>query len=183
MNPFLKYILTFLVVFCVLYYGTFGFIGLAAPGGYYVPFFDHYLNYPAWLRASILTGSQGVLYLLGFHAYRPDQHLLVLPDGTAVRMVYACLGYGIMSFWAAFVLANKGTWKKKAAWIVGGLLAIWLINISRVSTLLLANSKHKTMPFGLDNHTWFNVCAYIMVFVMIWLYDRSFKEKSKQHVG
>ena len=157
----------------MLYYGTFAYIGITAPGGYYVPFLDHYLNYPAWLRTSLLVGSQALLGIFGFHASRPDSYLINLPDGTSVRMVYACLGYGIMSFWAAFVFANRGTWKKKALWIAGGLLSIWFINVVRVSVLLVATSRRQAMPWKIDHHTFFNICAYILVFVMIMLYDRS----------
>ena len=183
MNPFIKYLLTFLIVFCILYFGTTAFIGLAAPGGYYVPVFDHYLNYPSWLRASILIGSKVLLNIFGYHPFRPDQYLLSLPGGASVRMVYSCLGYGIMSFWAAFVFANKGSWKRKAVWILGGLLAIWFINVVRVSVLLVANSKSAAMPLGIDHHTWFNICAYALVFLMIWMYDRSGSRGVVSHGG
>lgn len=29
------------------------------------------------------------------------------------------------------------------------------------------------MPLGIDHHTWFNIFAYIFIFIMIWIYDRS----------
>ena len=121
-------------------------------------------------------GSQGLLTLFGYATHRPDSHLIVMPNGVYVRMVYACLGYGIMSFWAAFVFANRGSWKRKTIWILGGLLAIWFINVMRISFLLVANSEHKSMPLGIDHHTWFNMCAYGLIFGMIYLYDRNMKK-------
>lgn len=179
-NLYSRYLAKFLVAFCLLYFGTEAFIGLAAPGGFYISFFDHYLNYIAWLRASILIGAKTLLAVFGYEAYRPDKFLLKLANGEGVRMVYACIGYGIMSFWIAFVFANKGRWQKKAKWISGGLLSIWLINVIRVSVLLLANSKNKRMPLGIDHHTWFNIAAYLLIFVLIYFYDRSsFKRPPK----
>ena len=157
------------------------FIGLAAPEHYYIRFFDKYLNYPSWLRWSLLTGSQGMLKLLGYESYRPDKFLLVLKSGAGVKLGYSCLGYGVMSFWVAFVFANKGGWQRKTKWITGGLLAIWLINIFRISFLIIANSRHIGMPFGLDHHTWFNILAYIMIFVLIYFYARLTNSQIKAH--
>lgn len=184
-NSFFIYLIKFLLVFCVLYFGTEAFIGLTAPGGLYVPFLDHHLNFIAWLRASILIGSKTLLAILGYEAFRPDEFLLKLKNGEGVRMVYACIGYGIMSFWIAFVFANRGSWQKKAKWIAGGLLSIWLINVIRVSLLLIANSKNKRMPFGIDHHTWFNIIAYLVIFILIYFYERSsFKSLHKfSHVN
>jgi exosortase/archaeosortase family protein len=101
-----------------------------------------------------------------------------MSGGEGVRMVYSCIGYGVMSFWAAFIIANRGSWKKKTAWIAGGLTAIFLINVLRLSLLLLAAQKHWAIPFGWDHHTWFNIVAYSFIFGMIYFYDRSIKKTS-----
>ena len=37
---------------------------------------------------------------------------LFMKDGTGVNIVFSCVGYGVMSFWGAFVIANQGQWKK-----------------------------------------------------------------------
>lgn len=91
-------------------------------------------------------------------------------------MVYSCIGYGVMSFWAAFILANRGNWRKKTIWITGGLLCLWAINVLRVGLLLLAAKKNWSFPLGWDHHTWFNVVAYALIFGMIYFYDRSFQK-------
>jgi exosortase/archaeosortase family protein len=98
-------------------------------------------------------------------------------------MVYSCIGYGVMSFWVAFIFANKGTFKKKFLWISGGILVLWIINVLRVSLLLLAINKNWKIPLGWDHHTWFNIVAYSLIFLMILLYDRSFKRVIKSNVN
>jgi exosortase/archaeosortase family protein len=82
----------------------------------------------------------------------------------------------------AFVVANKGRWVKKLIWVVGGLLALWFINTVRITLVLVAINKGWPMPLGIDHHTWFNICAYLLIFLMIWLYDRSFKRLHGQSV-
>ena len=97
-------------------------------------------------------------------------------NGEGVQMVYACLGYGVTSFWLAFVFANRGSWKRKMIWMFIGAGMLWIINVFRISLVLLANSKHWAVPLGWDHHTWFNIVAYGMIFGMMWLYDRKNKK-------
>jgi exosortase/archaeosortase family protein len=111
-------------------------------------------------------------------SFKNDYTLAMDGSGVGVRMVYSCIGYGVMSFWAAFVFANKGSWQKKTGWILGGLTALWIINILRVGLLLLATHKHWPIPFSWDHHTWFNIFAYALIFIMIYFYDRSNKKNS-----
>ena len=167
------YLVKFFVIFCLLYFGTEAVEGLAAPDHYYSPFIQHYLDYPSWLRASLLIGSKILLSVFGYNAIIPDHYHLQIVNGVSVQLIYACLGIGVSSFWFAFVVANKGSWKKKSLWVAGGLLIIWLINIVRISLVLLANDSGRAMPLGLDNHTFFNVLAYVAIFGLIYFYDRS----------
>lgn len=90
-------------------------------------------------------------------------------------MVYSCLGYGVTSFWLAFVFANTGSWKKKLLWMLGGALALLVINILRLAFVALASHKGWAYPLGWDHHTWFNIAAYGMIFLMIFFYDRRLK--------
>lgn len=84
----------------------------------------------------------------------------------------SCVGYGVYSFWIAFVAANTGTFWKKIRWIGMGLLILWFINVIRITLFLLAINKGWPMPLGLDHHTWFTIVAYGMIFILIWLYDK-----------
>lgn len=84
-----------------------------------------------------------------------------------------CVGYGVYSFWIAFVAANSGKPLKKALWIVSGVVALWLINVIRITLFLVAINKGWPMPLGINHHTWFNIVAYLLIFLLMWLYDRS----------
>lgn len=181
-NPVLKYLFRFLGLFCFFYFGTKAIIGLAAPVGYYVPFIDHYFNYIAWLRSSLLLGARAVVSVSGFETQVVNIYSLKVLNGRGVHIGFDCLGYGVFSFWAAFIIANQGSWIKKIRWLAGGLFLIWLINVVRISFLLIAINKHWPMPWGFDHHTWFNIAAYGGVFTMIYFYDQSYKKiLSGQH--
>ena len=171
---FLIYLLKFIGAFCFIYYGTKAVIGISVPGRYYSPFVHEYLDYISWLRASLLHGSKALLRLSGYPAYLSSNYQLGI-DGVGVRIVYSCLGYGIMSFWLALIFANKGTFTKKLLWMIGGLLCVWLINIARICMMLLVTHKHSEMPLGIDHHTWFNLASYVLIFILMYFFDRSQK--------
>jgi exosortase/archaeosortase family protein len=169
------YLLKFIGAFCFFYYGTLAIIGLSAPEGYYSSFVDNYLNFIPAFRNFILFATKQVLAILGYESFQKTATQLRIVGGGGVNIVYSCLGYGVTSFWLAFVFANTGTWKKKLAWMVGGALVLLVINVLRVSLVALASHNRWAFPLGLDHHTWFNIAAYGMIFLMIWVYDRGNK--------
>ena len=171
---FFLYIIKFGIIFCILYFGTLAVIGLSTPESYYSPFVAKYLDYVGLLRSSLINASKSLLSLFNFNTLITDKYTLISHHG-GIRMVYSCIGYGVMSFWAAFVLANKGSWIKKLKWLLAGWLAIWIINVLRISILVIAINKRWEMPLGWDHHTWFNIAAYLLIFILIYFYDRSSK--------
>ena len=174
-NPFFLYILKFAGIFCVCYYGTIAMIGLAAPGGYHVPFIEKYLDYVHWIKLSLMYGPALILSLFGINTHMDPGYLIHFAPGEGVVIAMDCVGYGVYSFWIAFIAANTGTWMRKAKWILFGLLGLWFINVLRVTLLLTAINKNWPMPLGLDHHDWFNIFAYLLIFTMIWWYDKTGK--------
>lgn len=168
---FLHYTLRFLLTFCILYYGTIAFIGLTAPGGFYWAFADHYLNYVSWLRWLLLHSAAAVLKLAGFAVYLKDIYTIRMQNGAGVHVGYDCIGYGVMIFWFSFVLANQLSLKRKIKWIIGGLLMIWIINVVRICLMLVAVNQQWKSLFNFDNHTWFNIVAYLAIFTMMYFFD------------
>lgn len=175
-NYFIRYFIKFIGIFSLLYFGTKALIGLSSPGGYYIPFIDHYFNYISWLRASLLFALQLLFSLTGIAVYNKNIYTISIHNGSGLHIVYSCLGYGVMSFWAAFVLANGGSKLKKTGWLLLGLLVIWSINVMRLFIFMLSNNNHWKIPFGVDHHTLFNVFAYSGIFIMMYIFDRSGKQ-------
>lgn len=165
------YLAKFLGLFFLLFYGTEAVIALSSPGGYYNPWIAQYLNFIDPFRQLLLKAVQWLLRTLGFQTYFKDSFTLSFVNGRGVRMVYSCLGYGVMSFWIAFVVANRGGWKRKMIWMLGGCLVLCGLNILRIGLVLVATNKHWPVPLGWDHHTWFNIIAYLFIFVMMYGYD------------
>ncbi len=169
------YFLKFIGAFCVLYFGTKAIIGLTVPGGFYSPFIAKYVDYPALLRSSLLNGTRLMVLIFGYQTYLRDAYHVTMVNGNGVHLVYACLGYGLFSFWIAFIFANQGNLLKKTAWILGGCFFIWLINVARISLVLVSSNEKWAKSFSMEQHTLFNVVVYVFIFLMIWVFQRSEK--------
>jgi len=182
-NKIIIRVLKFLIIFCFFYFGTLAIIGLSAPVGYYSPFVAQHLNFIGWLRGSLLSGAKLALSLFNYRVYFEDDYVLRIQNGSAIRMVYSCVGYGIMSFWAAFILANTAPETRKLKWLIGGWLMIWCINVIRVCLVLVSNNNNWSMPSGFDHHTWFNIIAYFFVFVLIYFYDVLENKLTKPYIN
>ena len=177
-NNFAIYLLKFLLTFCILYYGTIAWIGITSPGGgYYSAFAHKYLDYVSLMRSVLLHASKFLLNILGYDVHLHNIDSIKLPDGRGGHVGYDCIGYGVMSFWLAFIVANKVNFSKSMKWIIGGLLAIWIINVGRIALMLISIQQNWSTPFNLDNHTLFNIVAYTVIFTMIYLFDRSQKRE------
>ncbi|MEO7801789.1 MAG: hypothetical protein ABIR81_07305 [Ginsengibacter sp.] len=149
-------------------------IGLCAPGKYYSAFADHYLNYIDLLRSSLLNTAKILTGIFGFDTYFVNEYTLRVVNGSGIKMIYSCLGIGVMSFWTAFIIANNEKAGNKLKWLIIGLIMLWTINVLRITFLLIANNKHWPIPF-FDHHTWFNFLAYGLIFLLMWLYDKHHK--------
>jgi exosortase/archaeosortase family protein len=147
-------------------------IGLAAPGGHYSTLVAKYLDYVSWIKVSLMNATGLFLSVFNIPTHTEPGFLIRINGGRGVIIAMSCVGFGVYSFWISFVAANNGKFWKKIRWIIIGLFALWLINDIRITLFLLALNKGWPMPLGIDHHTWFNIFAYLLIFIMIGLYDR-----------
>ena len=179
-KDFLKYVLILLVVYVVLDYGTYAFIGITTPDGkYYVSFFDEYFNYVKVLRLIILAGSQFWMSVLGYETYLQDAYTIKVVNGASVRLVYSCLGYGVISFWIAFIAANQVNIYFKLKWLVIGIFFIIFSNTIRISFLLIANENKWPKVFNIDHHTVYNIINYVLLIILIFIFQNQLTKMKK----
>jgi len=177
-KKFLFFIGKLLGAYLLLYYGTIAIIGIAAPGGLYSPFVEQYLDYVSWIKRSLMAGTSWLVGLFGYDTITEPGFLVRVTGKRGVIIAMSCVGYGVYSFWIAYVVANTMALKKKLLWMVGGVLALWAINVIRISMFLIAINKNSTMPFGIDHHTWFNIVAYGFIFLMIYFFNRQLNKQN-----
>ena len=166
-TPSRKHFFYFLLLFLLFYYGNLAYMAVIDHRGFvYSPFLDNHLNYINWLRDSILYTSAFVNRCFGLSAQVSMPYRMVTNNGTWVETVYACLGLNLFSFWAAFVLSDPGSHYRKIWWTLGGIVAIWVINVFRMAMLLMALEYNWRSIALVDHHTQFNILAYVVIGLM-----------------
>jgi len=163
----LKFVFSFIILFAIFYYFNIFYFGVTAPGGYYSAFLNDHLNYIRWLREGLLNISAQIINRLGFAAITDEYDLLVAGHG-AIRLVYSCLGLGIISFFAAFVLSYPKRWKSKLIFLIAGILGIEILNIARFVLLALFWQRHGLIV--LDQHAIFNMIVYVIIAVSLYFW-------------
>ena len=148
-----RYIVRFLLLFSLLYYGSYAVIGVSAPGGkYYSEVVSRYADYPAWLRTGLLHTSAFVLRMAGHEPKVEAPYKVRISNGRGVKLVYSCLGIGLLSFWMA---------------------GIFLVNVGRLVMLVLSANGYWTWKTDTDHHTLFNIACYLLILSMMLLFDRT----------
>jgi exosortase/archaeosortase family protein len=174
------FIIKFLILFNILYWGTFILIGISSPGNYYSPFVSQYLDYVSWIRMSLIKGASLIAQLFGFTTVYEPNYLVRVVNGRGVIIAYDCAGYGVMSFWTAFVLTWPSGLSFRLKWLLSGLIILWLINVFRIGLFLVAINKKWKMPLGIDHHTWFNIVSYFFIFTMMYYFNRNDEKRDAQ---
>ncbi|MCY7291608.1 MAG: exosortase/archaeosortase family protein, partial [Ferruginibacter sp.] len=128
------------------------------------------------LRSSLILTTKWVVSFFGINAVRTDEYVLRIPDANGIRIVYSCLGFGVMSFWIAYMVATLAKIKSKVKWLFGGLILIFTINVIRISMVLVSGNKGWRFPLGWDHHTWFNIVAYCAIFAMMYFFEKEIKK-------
>lgn len=167
-KAFIQFVVKFLGFFALFYLGTLLVIGLAAPGGWHSQMVDQYFDYVSGIKHSLTWAAGGILHLFGITTSTEPGFLLRIKGGRGVIIAMDCVGYGVYSFWLAWVLAHAWHWKRFLVWGLGGLLLLWFINVLRITGYLWVINQYREMPLGIDHHTWFMVAAYGVIGVMMW---------------
>lgn len=167
-EPYLKFVILFLALYFLFNYFNEFYIGITAKGGIYVPFLDENLNYITWWRNFYLKTSAQILRWLGYIAITNETDLLVVGRG-GIRLVYSCLGYGLMSIFAAFCLSFPSPFKHRWIFMLSGLVFIQAMNILRFIWLALYWDRANPL-FGMDHHDLFNIIIYVLLFGICYLW-------------
>ena len=175
-NPSIRFVVLFLGLFSLFYYFNIFYMGITAPGNYYSPFLDENLNYISGFRNFLIAVSAWVLRIFDYQVFTSDTTLHALNAG-GINVVYSCLGFGVMSFFVAFVIAWPERSVKSKLWFIpAGLILIQVLNIVRfiMITLFWRNSPYRSV---IDHHTLFNVILYAILLASIYFWINNLNSK------
>jgi exosortase/archaeosortase family protein len=175
----LKFLLRLFTLYLCFRFINWLWVALITPEGYYSSIIDNYFDYVTPLKLSLLHAGKFLAQLLGVSSVLLDGSIIKVQNGGQLIMAWACCGLEIMSFWAAFALADTTPLKTKLYWCLGGLFSIWVINCLRIALLVIAKQNKWQEMLNLDQHDLFNFIAYSFVFLLMFIYYK----KNKRELG
>jgi len=166
-NPQTRFVIIFICLFLLFYYFNVIMWGLVTPGGAYSPFLAHHFDYIGSLRSFLVVVSTKIINAIGYVAIHDTDEILVAGHGI-IRISYDCFGLGVMSFFAAFVIAYPKPFKQKIIVMVIGLISIQLLNLCRF--VILAIYLRASKVHLVDHHTIFNIFIYIVISLSLYFW-------------
>lgn len=176
-KPELQFSIRFILLFALFYFFNLYYNGLMLSGGNYNDFLSKNFNYIQGLRNILLHASSAGLQFLGYPTKINNYSLLVVGHNK-INLAYDCLGLGVMSFLAAFVLTYPTQVKAKLKLFLFLTIGFQLLNILRFMFLALFWKGEGSNP--INHHTIFNLTIYIIIAVTlyIWIEKSTIKKAS-----
>lgn len=143
---------------------------MSTGGRFYNEYIATNLDYIQALKSSLIIPAVWIIKLFGFYTVYNEMDVMVV-NGPYLRINYACLGLGVMSFLAAFVIAFPASLKPKLKLLVFGLIMIYLLNVLRIAALgvLLGFFESQRSNFTY-HHEIFNIIVYICIFILLYIW-------------
>lgn len=167
----LKFIVSLLILYLIFSQGNLFMNSVMSPGSrFYNGYIADNLNYIQALKTALIKPSVWLIKLSGFYAIHNQQDVMVI-SGPLLRINYSCLGLGVMSFLAAFVLSFPASWKETLKMLVVGVVVIYVLNICRIAGLgILFGTFSSSRSYFDYHHEIFNIIVYIIIFIMLYIW-------------
>ena len=167
----IKFVFALFILYILFSQGNLFMNSVMSPGSrfYNVYIADHF-DYIQGLKTALIVPAVWIIKAFGFYAIHNEMDVMVV-SGPYLRVNYSCLGLGVMSFLAAFVLAFPAPWKSTFKMLVIGFIAIYVLNVLRIAGLgvLLGFFKSQRNNFTY-HHEIFNIIVYICIFAMLYFW-------------
>lgn len=167
----IKFVVALLILYILFSQGNLFMNSVMTPGSrFYNAYIADHFDYIQGLKTALIVPAVWIIKAFGFYAIHNEMDVMVV-SGPYLRVNYSCLGLGVMSFLAAFVLAFPAPWKSTFKMLVIGFIAIYLLNVLRIAGLgiLLGFFKSQRNNFTY-HHEIFNIIVYICIFAMLYFW-------------
>lgn len=177
-KPLILFVLkTLAILLGLLFFKTIHRLLLDAPYDFWISSFLRNLNIYAVVADTIIFPVKWLLAIIGYDSVIYER-IISIPGYRGVEIQGPCMGFDVISIFVAFLVAypGKATVFQKVTFIVGGILLIHLLNISRVTALLINNIYN--VPLPMNHHDLYNIIIYSFIIGFFYLWIKYFSKPS-----
>lgn len=176
----IKFVVALFILYILFSQGNLFMNSVMTPGSrFYNAYIADHFDYIQGLKTALIVPAVWIIKAFGFYAIYNEMDVMVV-SGPYLRVNYSCLGLGVMSFLAAFVLAFPAPWKSTFKMLIIGFIAIYVLNVLRIAGLgvLLGFFKSQRNNFSY-HHEIFNIIVYVCIFTMLYIWIRKSTKLAK----
>lgn len=168
----LRFFLILVLGYLVFNYFFKFWIGLCAPEGIYWAFANEHLNFIRTYRHFLIGGTGIICDIFGLKYIYNDTAIRIVGHG-GIKIVYSCLGYGIISILMALAIAvPHQKIKNRILFLLIGFILFTLLNIVRL--FVVSFYAREASKMSLDHHSAFNAFCYLLILLgMYWWIQKS----------
>lgn len=123
----------------------------------------------AWISKGVLELSRVLLAVFGYTTYVYERYIYTA--NAAIFFSDTCAGIELMLIYASFIAILNG--KFKAWFIAGGIVLIFLMNVLRISLImiyLIHNGGHYNLPINIHDIYTYPVYLVTLILWVIWIH-------------
>lgn len=165
------FVVKLLVLYLLFSQGNLFMNSVMSEGGkFYNEYITQHFNYIQGLKNALIKPAVWIIKSVGFYAIHNETDVMVV-NGPYLRVNYDCIGLGVMSFLAAFIMAFPAKLKAKIRLFIIGMIMIYVLNVLRIAGLglLLRIFKSQRSNFTY-HHEIFNIIVYVLIFILLYLW-------------
>ena len=127
-----------------------------------------------WISLNIVEQTAGLLALFDAPVFMYDR-VVGLAGNGGIEIVDGCNGIAAMGLFIGFVVAFPGKWINRLIFILFGTLVIYIVNVSRILTLVL--TQEYWPQFFSITHDYSTTSIFYMVIFGLWIIWSNYGEK------
>lgn len=135
----------------------------------------------------LTSHSAFLMKLFGIGVKIVESRYMLLENSVGnIRIDQPCLAIDLMFMFAFLIISYPSSYKLKAIFGIGGIIAIHFLNVLRVTgvAIVLVKYPNRVWPLVDRHHLIFDTSVYILIFLMFvlftWLSNKYLKAKAEQ---
>ncbi len=143
------------------------YMGVLVPEGkVHSTWLSEHADFVSLFRRFLLWGGTRFSSLLGYPATH-DDYMIYVEGVAGVRIIYTCLGFGLISAYTALLLGWPGRWQQRLISGAIGIVMIIVLNMMRLGGLaVLFVTGHYDLFDNVNHHDIFNGIVLFICFLL-----------------
>lgn len=121
------------------------------------------------LRSVLLHLSDGILHVLGYETQMVNEYILRVAGYGGISLGNYCLGFQLMYYFTMLFLIADMAWSRRIAGVVIGILLIQMLNVLRITGLILIDVHAHHLMFLSHDYLFSAIVAVVLLFFYWWM--------------